>query len=86
MAVSALVDDFYGHQSVLAQDVLAINGSSKTAAKSKKMDGAIDAWADTRRDAVERSERLLADLKATDAVDLAMLAVANGQMRTLSAR
>ncbi|NQW10723.1 MAG: NAD-glutamate dehydrogenase [Alphaproteobacteria bacterium] len=87
MAVSALVDDFYGHQNMLAQDVLTVNGGSKkTAAKGTKMDGAIGAWADTRRDAVARTERLLADLKATDAVDLAMLAVANGQMRTLSTR
>ncbi|EDP62852.1 NAD-glutamate dehydrogenase [alpha proteobacterium BAL199] len=93
LAVGALIDDFYGHQNMLTQDVLALtNGSGGTTEKKKSKssrsgpEAAIASWAGTRPDGVDRTDRLLGDLRATDQVDLAMLAVANGQMRALLAR
>jgi glutamate dehydrogenase len=92
LAVGALMDDFFGHQRLLAQDVLVLaeggEGGGKPARRRKAngQDAAIDAWAHTRRDLVDRTDRLIADLRAGDAVDLAMLAVANGQIRGLLAR
>jgi len=102
LAVGALIDDFYGHQSVLAQDVLAHDaprrdvpqagaggskGKAAAAADAADVaDTAIAGWAATRSDGVERTDRLLADIRASDQIDLAMLAVANGQIRTLLAR
>ena len=101
MAVGALVDDFYNHQGALAQDVMTLEGvrdqkasaKPKSGAKGKKANGkgmsadqAIDTWTTSRTDTVARTESLLADIKATGTVDLAMLAVANGQLRTLLAR
>ena len=81
LAVSAVVDDLYNHQITLARDVLitnkAKNEDQPTAAKSVKV------WLDGRGDAAERVTRLLSDLRAGEDVDLAMLAVANGQFRTL---
>jgi glutamate dehydrogenase len=83
MAVSAVVDDLYNHQFQLAQTVLG----ECTEAKMKKADAEkkIDRWAASRKEASERMSRLLADLRAADGVDLSMLAVANGQFRSLLA-
>ncbi len=95
MAVSTLVDDFFGHQSLLAQDVLghaAQNGGGKKGARKKAgvltngPDAAIDTWGATRGEDLDRTTRLLEDIRSNDHVDLAMLAVANGQMRALLAR
>ena len=104
LAVDALIDDFYGHQSILAQDVLAQvaaggasgggdasgggggGGGRRRKAAGSGPDAAIAAWAAGRRDGVDRTDRLLSDIRANDQVDLAMLAVANGQIRTLLAR
>ncbi|UUX47982.1 NAD-glutamate dehydrogenase [Nisaea acidiphila] len=83
MAVSAVVDDLYNHQFQLAQNVLAecASGKSKKASAAKL----IGKWTDSRKEASERMSRLLADLRAADGVDLSMLAVANGQFRSLLA-
>jgi glutamate dehydrogenase len=92
MAVGALVDDFFNHQSTLAQDVLSLNGKGKSkagagkAGDGKAAEKAISGWVDTRTEAVARTERLLKDLRASEPIDLAMLAVANGQLRALLAR
>ncbi|SDG09986.1 NAD-glutamate dehydrogenase [Thalassobaculum litoreum] len=117
LAVNALVDDFYQHQSQLAQHVLghvdAGGGGSGTKPKKatgKKApdtavadtaaadtaavgngdvaatDAAITAWSADRVDDVDRADRLLDDIRSADHVDLAMLAVANGQMRALLSR
>jgi len=98
LAVGALVDDFYLHQGQLAQHVLGhveANGSTgekgkgKGKGKAKAANGteaAIAAWTAGRADDVDRTNRLLDDIRAADSVDLAMLAVANGQMRALLAR
>ena len=83
MAVAAIVEDFYSHQFQLAQNVLAerSNGKSKKATAG----ALIEQWEGRRSDASARMERLLADLQAADGVDLSMLAVANGQFRSLLA-
>ncbi|MDF1793529.1 MAG: NAD-glutamate dehydrogenase [Thalassobaculaceae bacterium] len=93
LAINALVDDFYLHQGHLAQNVLghADGGILKGKAKGKSKtgdsaDAAISAWTGERPDDVTRTDRLLEDIRAADHVDLAMLAVANGQMRALLSR
>jgi glutamate dehydrogenase len=95
LAIGALVDDFFNHQSTLAQDVLSMNGSAKPTAKPKGKAKAaavsssgetIAAWTATRPDAVSRTDRLLTDIRSSEPIDLAMLAVANGQLRALLAR
>jgi glutamate dehydrogenase len=46
-------------------------------------DGAIENWAEQRRPQVLRSEQLLTELQAGTTPDLAMLAVANRQLRSM---
>ncbi|MHA1570815.1 MAG: hypothetical protein ACTSWM_03255 [Alphaproteobacteria bacterium] len=45
----------------------------------------IDQWLDGRRPAVERTGALIGEMRAALEVDLAMLTVANRQLRTLVA-
>jgi len=77
LAVNAIVDDLYGNQSELTSRV--IEGLAELSAG----DGAIDNWAEQRRPQVLRSEQLVAELQAGGAPDLAMLAVANRQLRSM---
>jgi glutamate dehydrogenase len=84
MAVPAVVDDLFNHQITLARHVLrCVNGSGDQ--KDQVGASAIESWLDDRREPAGRTTRLLGDLKAADAIDLAMLAVANGQFRSLLA-
>jgi len=80
LAVTALMEDLYGHQFQLCQSVFEAAGGMPSAAE-----GVADAWADARKPQVERLSRLLGELRAAESVDLAMLAVANRQMRALVA-
>ena len=75
LAVSAVIDDFYSHQSRIVEQSLD-NGSA--AGK------ALDDWSTARPQAIEQFERLLQDVQASDDVDLAMLAVANRQLGALT--
>ncbi|MCH7888863.1 MAG: NAD-glutamate dehydrogenase [Proteobacteria bacterium] len=77
-AVTAIVDELYSQQRDLAAAVLEANGAGPPG-------GAVDNWIAAHRSAVERNERLLADLRKTGAIDLAMLTVANRQIRALAA-
>jgi len=77
LAVTAIVDDLYGNQSELTTRV--IDGLTDLSAG----DGAIESWAERRRPQVSRSEQLVAELQAGGAPDLAMLAVANRQLRSM---
>ena len=77
LAVTAIVDDLYGHQSELTSRV--IDGTKDLSAP----DGVIDAWAEQRRPLVVRTEQLLHELQSTGTPDLAMLAVANRQLRAM---
>ncbi len=77
LAVNAIVDDLYGNQSELTSRV--VTGLTDLSAG----DGAIENWAERRRPQVVRSEQLLAELQAGTTPDLAMLAVANRQLRSM---
>ena len=75
-AVAAIIDDLFAHQSALTVRVLESEGDEAAA---------VDGWIASRSLVVERVEQLLAELRAQPAVDLAMLAVANRQLRGLIA-
>jgi glutamate dehydrogenase len=76
-AVVAVTDDFYGHQRDLTTRILS-------AAKANGADP-IEAWSSARGPAVQRAESLVADLRQSGTAGLAMLAVANRQLRSLTA-
>jgi glutamate dehydrogenase len=77
LAVTAIVDDLYSHQRDLTSRVLATNGAHG------EIGAMIDSWAAERGAALSQTDALIADLKKAGAVDLAMLAVANRQLRSL---
>jgi glutamate dehydrogenase len=77
LAVTAIVDDLYGHQSALTASVL--NGVNADAGAAE----VIDVWAAERQSIVARTEQLMAELNAAGNPDLAMLAVANRQLKSL---
>ncbi len=81
LAVAALVEEIYSHQLALASQVMDSAGRRK---KTIDTDKAIRAWIDRNGVAVERTEQLLAELSATEINDLAMIAVASRQLRTLA--
>jgi glutamate dehydrogenase len=73
-ALSTLVEDLYGFQSVLASRVIV------------ETDGApdpVEGWLASRARVVERVDQTMHDFRASSTVDLAMLAVAARQLRTL---
>ncbi|HEX5759937.1 MAG TPA: NAD-glutamate dehydrogenase [Thermoanaerobaculia bacterium] len=77
LAVSAIVDDLYGHQSALTGRVLA---EMRNGAPPERL---LEIWTERRRPQVARTEQLLAELQSISAPDLAMLAVANQQLKSL---
>ncbi|WP_299623200.1 NAD-glutamate dehydrogenase [Pelagibius sp.] len=77
LAVTAIIDDFYGHQSELTSRVL--NGNGKAAATDQVING----WSAKRAPLISRTEQLLEELKASGTPDLAMLAVANRQLKSM---
>jgi len=79
LAVTAIVDDLYGHQSDLTARV--VDGLAGAGAAN----GMIDRWAEAHRPLVARTEQLLTELQSTGTPDLAMLAVANRQLRSMVA-
>jgi len=76
LAKSALRDDLAGLQRALAADALA-------AAPGGDGD-LVAAWAASRRVALDRAARILAELRAAPAPDLAMLSVALRELRNLA--
>jgi glutamate dehydrogenase len=79
LAVTAIVDDFYGHQSELVAAVL--NGQSGDG----EVDHLLETWADQRRPQLGRNAQLLQELRSSGTPDLAMLAVANRQIKAIVA-
>jgi glutamate dehydrogenase len=79
LAITAIVDDLYGYQYDLSAKVIKGNG------EPQQVDGTrlIDNWAEQRRPLVARNEQLLTELQAVASPDLAMLAVANRQLKSL---
>ena len=83
LALDAIVDDSFNHQSQITAGVL--QGSDGGALPNGTGERLIAQWLDGRRPAVERTGALFAELRAALEVDLAMLTVANRQLRTLVA-
>lgn len=79
MAVLAIIDDLYAQQMALSTKVVHEAGSAAA-------DAVIDAWAAANDNRVTRAENIVEELKSSAAVDLAMLAVANREIRSLLAR
>ncbi|MGE5147100.1 MAG: NAD-glutamate dehydrogenase domain-containing protein, partial [Candidatus Eiseniibacteriota bacterium] len=79
LAVGAIVDDLYGHQFRLTRSIIDTAGAATSAA-----DGVIEAWESARKPMVDRTAQLVDDLRAVGTVDLAMLAVANRELRALT--
>jgi len=75
MAVTAVIDDLNSHQRQLTHRILT-NGAAGSATP-------VEQWTGERQDAVRRVESLFADLRQTGGFDLAKLAVANRELRTL---
>jgi glutamate dehydrogenase len=73
MALAAIVDDLYGHQFALARAIL----------ESVEGDDRIEAWAKQRGALVAQAAKLVDDVRTAGTTDLAMLAVANRQLRAL---
>ncbi|MEX2628753.1 MAG: NAD-glutamate dehydrogenase domain-containing protein, partial [Tistlia sp.] len=93
LAVTAIVDDLYGYQFQVAQSVVVAAAASPTAKRRGKRKAgesggdtaelALDLWAAERTVQVTRTDQLLAELRAMASPDLAMLAVANRQLKSL---
>jgi glutamate dehydrogenase len=79
LAVAAVLDDLYSHQRVLTERMLNANGSADNLAESE----AIEQWTQAQGPAVQRIEMLFADLRQQGGLDLAKLAVANRELRSL---
>lgn len=81
MAVTAIVDDSYSHQSELTTRVLDTAGRGEL--NQREASGLIEMWLEGHDGAVARSHQLIDDMRAEDQIDLAMLTVANAQLRSL---
>lgn len=77
-AVAAIIDDLYSEQRTLTGTVLATKGRAIVSA-------AFDKWIAANQSLVDRNQRLIDDLRKSDHQDLAMLTVANRQIRVLAA-
>jgi len=80
LAIAALIEEIYSHQLALASQVLDFAGPKKL----PSADTAIVAWVGNNAVAVERTEQLISELSSTEINDLAMIAVASRQLRTLA--
>ncbi len=78
MAVTALIEDFFQHQSELTGKAL---GEGKTPAGK-----AVSTWLEGHAAEIAPVEALVQEIVAAPARDLAMLTVANRQLRALAAR
>jgi glutamate dehydrogenase len=76
MAITAIVEDFYGQQRALTNVVLR-------AADGADGEAAVAAWGERRRAAVERSGQLIDEFKAAGGLDIPKLAIANRHFRTM---
>ncbi len=77
LAVTSLRDDLDAHQIELTKRVLTAPGGNRTA------DEAIEAWTESRKTLVTRTDALLSELQSHATTDLAMLAVANRQLKAM---
>ena len=75
MAISAIIDDLYGHQYQLTKSILDEDGKSP--------EKAFDEWQTRHATVVSQTDRILEDMRSGGPIDLAILAVANRQLRAL---
>ncbi len=76
VAITAIVEDLYGQQRALTGRVFdGANGGAG--------DEAIDLWVDQHLVAVERTQSLIGEFKSAGGVDVARLAIANRQVRSM---
>ena len=78
LAIDAVIDELYVHQGTLTSSIVCAFDDSISA------DDALAAWSAERKSAVDRIERLLGEMRATGAVDLATLVVAGHHLRALA--
>jgi glutamate dehydrogenase len=78
LAVTAIIDDLFGHQGELTSRVLSTSENGP----SPEM---IEDWSQARRPLIARAEQLISELRASGNPDFAMLAVANRQLKSLVA-
>ena len=78
MAVAAITDDLFSQQRALSGRVLAGAGRRKGA-------DAIGVWSEANQDKVTRTSTMVAEFRATGAVDISRLALANRQIRSMLA-
>ncbi|MBW7852394.1 MAG: NAD-glutamate dehydrogenase [Rhodospirillales bacterium] len=78
MAVGAVIDDLHALQRELTIRIAQADGGADDAQT------AIAGWIEANRPAVERTDQLLAELRAVGTADLAILTVANRQLRSLA--
>jgi len=76
LALGAIIEDLWGTQGELTGKVLSDGKAGKAA---------IDEWAAARREPVSRVVAIVQDLEQHGTVDLAMLTVANRELRALAA-
>lgn len=81
LAITALIDDLYETQAHIAADVLAYGAGREPT--EEDVERTIDAWVEPRQLVAGRSDQLLADLQGA-VPNLAMLTVANRQLKTLT--
>ena len=81
LAIAALIEEIYSLQLALACLVIDSSGKRK---KSFDINKAIFAWIKKNQTSVERTDQMIAELSATEINDLAMIAVASRQLRTLA--
>jgi glutamate dehydrogenase len=78
LANAAILDDLDSHQTELTRRLLATGAG-------EDQDAIIDTWIESRSDEMQRMNAMLGDLRQSAAIDLAHMAVANRQFRTLLA-
>jgi glutamate dehydrogenase len=78
-AITAIVDALFAHQSQLTRQVLETSGLDEDGSVRR----AIEEWATTKPVVVSRTDALFKDLPAQRSLDLAMLMVADDQVRRL---
>ena len=78
LAVTALIEEIYGHQLSLTSHVLDVAGADADPEE------AIERWIEANRPTVDRTEQILSEIWAGEIDDLSMIAVASRQLRALT--
>ncbi|WP_369405886.1 hypothetical protein [Sneathiella glossodoripedis] len=76
LAVTAIIDDLYGQQRALTNSVFSLAGKHKGLK-------ALEHWQEQNESPVRRSQHLIEEFKASGTVDIAKLAFANRQFRSM---